>query len=186
MGDSSSDETNSPMIRVYDKAGNVIETHEHKGEFKEWPLFETLFLVALKGNVDGKSRSWFDWHMKTKITGLTLALCFFGAALCFADDQQMGTWKLNEAKSKLTPGTTKINMVVIEAAGDNVKVTVDGTDRDGKSMHNEWTGKFDGKDYPVTGNPDSDMRSYKKIDDRTLRGGKIQQCGTISDALAGA
>jgi len=24
------------VIRVYDKAGNVIETHEHKGDFKEW------------------------------------------------------------------------------------------------------------------------------------------------------
>jgi hypothetical protein len=24
------------VIRVYDDAGNVIETHEHKGEFKEW------------------------------------------------------------------------------------------------------------------------------------------------------
>jgi hypothetical protein len=24
------------VIRVYDAAGNVIETHEHAGEFKEW------------------------------------------------------------------------------------------------------------------------------------------------------
>jgi len=24
------------MIRVYDGAGNVIETHEHRGDFKEW------------------------------------------------------------------------------------------------------------------------------------------------------
>ena len=24
------------VIRVYDEAGNVIEAHEHKGEFKEW------------------------------------------------------------------------------------------------------------------------------------------------------
>jgi hypothetical protein len=24
------------VIRVYDAAGNVIETREHKGEFKEW------------------------------------------------------------------------------------------------------------------------------------------------------
>jgi hypothetical protein len=24
------------LIRVYDQAGNVIETHEHKGDFKEW------------------------------------------------------------------------------------------------------------------------------------------------------
>ena len=24
------------VLRVYDEAGNLIETHEHKGDFKEW------------------------------------------------------------------------------------------------------------------------------------------------------
>jgi hypothetical protein len=24
------------VVRVYDAAGNLIETHEHKGDFKEW------------------------------------------------------------------------------------------------------------------------------------------------------
>jgi len=24
------------VLRFYDEAGNVIETHEHKGDFKEW------------------------------------------------------------------------------------------------------------------------------------------------------
>jgi hypothetical protein len=24
------------VIRVYGQAGNVIETHEHKGDFKDW------------------------------------------------------------------------------------------------------------------------------------------------------
>src|SRR6266446_4623383 len=105
--------------------------------------------------------------MKTKTTGLALALCFFGAAVCFADPQ-MGTWKLNEAKSKFAPRVPKNNMVVYEAAGDNVKIIVDGTDKDGNATHNEWTGKFDGKDYPVTGVPTSETRSYKKVNDRTL------------------
>ena len=36
MGNPSGDETNSSMIRVYDAAGNVIETHEQAGDFKEW------------------------------------------------------------------------------------------------------------------------------------------------------
>jgi hypothetical protein len=107
--------------------------------------------------------------MKTKTIGLTLALCFFAGAASFADDDpQMGTWKLNEGKSKLTPGEGKNTTVVYEAAGDQVKVTIDGTDKDGKPTHNEWTGKFDGKDYAVTGDPKSDMRSYKKIDDHKL------------------
>src|SRR5215471_3520260 len=101
----------------------------------------------------GNGNSGSMGHMKTTTTGLTLALCFFGAAVCFAADPQMGTWKLNEAKSKFSPGVPKLHTVVYETAGDNVKVTVDGTDKDGKSTHNEWTGKFDGKDYPVTGDP---------------------------------
>jgi hypothetical protein len=61
---------------------------------------------------------------------------------------------------------------------------VDGTDKDGKSTHNEWTGKFDGNDYPVTGDPISDMRSYKKVDDLTLKmtvkkDGKVTTTGRI-------
>src|SRR5438094_8508933 len=108
--------------------------------------------------------------MKIKTIGLTLALSFFAGAACFAaDDPNMGAWKLNEAKSKLTLGEGKNTTVVYEAAGDQVKVTIDGTDKDGKSTHNEWTGKFDGKDYAVTGDPKSDMRAYKKIDDHTLK-----------------
>jgi hypothetical protein len=74
--------------------------------------------------------------------------------------------------------------VVYEAAGGNVRVTIDGTDKDGTPAHNEGTGKFDGKDYPVTGDPNSDMRSITKIDDHTLgfnakKGGKINTSGRI-------
>ena len=106
--------------------------------------------------------------MKARATVLTLALCFVGAAVCFAADGFMGTWKLNEAKSKIGPGATKNSTVVYEAAGDNVKVTVDGTDGEGKPRHTEWTGKFDGNDYAVTGDESADMRSVKKVDDHTL------------------
>src|SRR5438309_468995 len=106
--------------------------------------------------------------MKTKTIVLTLVLCFVAAAVCFADDAFTGTWKLNEAKSKIAPNAPKNNTVVYEAAGDNVKITVDGIGSDSKPTQDEWTGKFDGKDYPVTGNPNSDMRSYTKIDDHTL------------------
>jgi len=35
MGDSSGDEAERSVIRVYAEAGNVIETHEHTDEFKE-------------------------------------------------------------------------------------------------------------------------------------------------------
>ena len=106
--------------------------------------------------------------MKTRTILLTLLLCFVGAAVCFAADLHMGTWKLNEAKSKIGAGSPKLTTVVYEAAGDSVKVTVDGTDGDGKPLHSEWTGKYDGKDYPVTGDPNADTRSYKIVNDHTL------------------
>ena len=80
--------------------------------------------------------------------------------------------------------------MVYEAAGDQIKVTVDGVDKDGKSTHNEWTGKFDGKYYPVTGDPTSDMRSYKKISARTLamtiqKDGKVTVRGRITVSASG-
>jgi hypothetical protein len=106
--------------------------------------------------------------MRTRTIGLTLAFCFLTGVASFAANLQMGSWKLNEAKSKFTRGTAKNTVVVYEAVGDQVKVTVEGTDATGKPARNEWTGKFDGKDYPVTGDPTSDMRSYKKINDRIL------------------
>jgi hypothetical protein len=43
-----------------------------------------------------------------------------------------------------------------------------GTNGDGKPLHSEWTGKYDGKDDPVTGDPNVDTRSYKKVNDRIL------------------
>ncbi len=122
--------------------------------------------------------------MKTKTIGLTVALCFIAVAVGFASDVHIGTWKLNEAKSKLAPGALKNNTVTYEIMGDKVKATLDGTDGAGKPTHNEWTGKFDGKDYPVTGDPLSDSRSYKKVDDHTLdvtvkKDGKITITGRI-------
>src|SRR5262249_37479999 len=128
--------------------------------------------------------------MKTRTIGLTLALSFLAAASCFADNREMDTWKLNEAKSKFAPGATKNNTVVYEAAGDSVKITGDGIDKDGKPTHNEWTGKFDGKDYPVTGDPTSDTRSYKKVNAHTLeltvkKDGKVTVSGRIVVAADG-
>jgi hypothetical protein len=122
--------------------------------------------------------------MKIRIILVALVLCFVGAATCFADDPQIGTWKLNEAKSKITSGVPKNHTVIYEASGDNVKVTTEGVASDGKPAHSEWTGKFDGKDYPVTGDPSIDTRSYKKVNDHTLtlenkKDGKVTITGRV-------
>jgi hypothetical protein len=127
--------------------------------------------------------------MKTKAIVWTLALCFVAVAVCFASPQ-IGTWKLNEAKSKLNPAMAKNTTVVYEVAGDKVKVIVDGTDPAGKPAHNEWTGKFDANDYPVTGDANQSSRSYKEVDANTLdmiikKDGKASSTGQIVVAADG-
>jgi len=122
--------------------------------------------------------------MKIKTIGLALAFCFLAGSACLAADPQMGTWKLNEAKSKITPGTLKNTQVVYSSMLGQVKIKSDGIDANGKPIHVEWSGKFDGKDYPVSGDPNSDARSYTKVNERTLttankKNGKVTVTGQI-------
>ena len=122
--------------------------------------------------------------MKGRVILLTLAAVFVSATVCLAANPHMGTWKLNDAKSKFSKGAAKNKTVVYEATGDSVKVTVDGVDGEGNPAHNDWTGKFDGKFYAVTGDPTSDMRSYRRINSHTLaltgqKDGKVTLRGQI-------
>ena len=128
--------------------------------------------------------------MKTRTILASVAGFFAGLALCLAADMNMGTWKLNESLSKFSPGAMKNTKVVYAPAGDMVKITVDGIDKDGKAIHNEWTGKFDGKDYPATGGGGHDTRAYTKIDDRTTdftikKAGKTIATGRVIIAADG-
>lgn len=123
--------------------------------------------------------------MKLKMFMLALVVFLGSAVVASAQSPQMGTWKLNEAKSHFAKGAPKNHTVVYEMSGDMIKVTVDGNDASGAATHNEWTGKFDGKDYAVTGDATSDMRSYRKINSRTLsikakKDGKTTLTGTIT------
>ena len=105
--------------------------------------------------------------MKTRIAVVAVALSFAAATACFAANPHMGTWKLNEAKSKLPPGMGKNTTVVYAEQKDKIKVTVDGVDKDGKPTHSVWVGKFDGKAYPVKGNLPYNSVAYKVVNDRT-------------------
>ena len=115
----------------------------------------------------------------TKVCLFTFAIVVIASAVAFAaNDALMGTWKLNEAQSKLGAGGPKNDTVTYEAAGDDIKVTIEGMQGDGTKNKTEWTGKFDGKEYASTGNPNEDMRSVKQVNARTLhvvskKGGKV-------------
>jgi len=74
-----------------------------------------------------KYESRFDEAHEIRTIGLILAFCFLGGALCFAADPQMGTWKLNEAKSKITPGTAKFTTVSFKSMLGQVKTRTGST-----------------------------------------------------------
>ena len=99
---------------------------------------------------------------------LAVSVLMLGAAAQAADNQ-VGTWKLDVGKSKYSPGPPpKESTLKIEAQADGLKFTIDSIDAEGKVIHTEASPKYDGKDYPVTGNPNVDSISLKKINDHTI------------------
>src|SRR2546423_5190250 len=128
--------------------------------------------------------------IKTRIAVLAAALSFTVAAACFAANPHMGTWKLNEAKSKLVPGMGKNTTVTYAEQKDKIKITVEGVDKDGKPTHSVWVGQFDGKAYPVKGNLPYNSVAYKVVNDRTnditaMKDGKIGWNGRITVSADG-
>jgi hypothetical protein len=100
-------------------------------------------------------------------------------------DPLVGTWVLNVAKSHYSPGPApKQQTSVYEAASKGVKISVTSTSADGKTTAYSFVTSFDGKDVPVTGNPDWDSTSFKRTDNQTIeftrkKGGKVVQTGTM-------
>src|SRR4051812_21938928 len=103
---------------------------------------------------------------------LSLALCgiVLLAASVQAADNFLGTWTLNVAKSKYDPGPApKSQTTILDAiANGEVRERGDRVNADGSRTQWEWTAKFDGKGYPVKGDPDRDTVSLRKIDDNTV------------------
>jgi hypothetical protein len=120
--------------------------------------------------------------IKTRIAVVAVALSFISTAACFAANPHMGTWKLNEAKSKLIPGMGKNTTVTYTEQKDKIKVTINGVDKDGKPTHGVWIGKADGKAYPTKGNLRYNSVAYKVVNDRTydltaMKDGKLVWTG---------
>lgn len=119
-----------------------------------------------------------------------VALSLVLAVPAFAQaDSQVGTWKLNLAKSKYSPGPApKSATTIITAAGQGTKVVVDQAQADGSVRHWEFTANYDGKDSKVTGNnPDADTVARTRIDAHTVqtvskKNGKVTttQASTVS------
>ena len=84
-----------------------------------------------------------------------------------AADHWLGTWKLNLAKSRYNPPelAPRSQTIKREAVEGGMKIVTDGVDAQGKVTHNEYSAKFDGKDYPWTGQANADTIALLRIDD---------------------
>jgi hypothetical protein len=108
------------------------------------------------------------------------AICAFAAALVAADSPFAGTWKLNTAKSKSSPGTAIKEMtMVFEPVGDQWKRVATGTDSDGKAFNENSTIAWDGKDHAVE-EPGITV-AVTQVDDRTLNV-TVKHEGTVIDS----
>jgi len=119
--------------------------------------------------------------MKPRSIVVAFVLCLLALTSGFAQDPNMGTWKLNEAKSQIPAGVGKNATVVYSAAESDIKVTTDGVNAAGQPSHTEWTGKFDAKPYPVMGDPNVDFRAYKTKSARLLLLANMKGDKTVSN-----
>jgi hypothetical protein len=79
-----------------------------------------------------------------------------------------GTWKLNVAKSTYAPGPPpKSATITYQETADGIKRAGGSVEADGKTTPFEYNAKYDGKDYPVTGQDLYDTITIKRIDDQT-------------------
>src|ERR1700730_8642879 len=107
------------------------------------------------------------------LAAFAMTLLFVALALnvpVAAADQQSGVWKMDPAKSKYDPGPAAKSITLkIESDGDTIKYSSDGIDASGNPTHVEYTAKYDGKDYPITGNPNADTVALERLDASTIR-----------------
>ena len=130
--------------------------------------------------------------METKNILVALMLLLAASRVSLgAENPLIGTWKLNENKSKYAPDSVRNTTVTYTAAkGDMIKCTADGVDKDGKPIHWTWTGKLDGKPYPIKGSPAFDTLAYRPVNERTnettaTKNGKVVMTATIAVAKDG-
>jgi hypothetical protein len=107
--------------------------------------------------------------MRTTRTLIVMLLCCFALSVAAAGaDPHVGTWKLNVAKSKYSPGPAPKEITMkIEAKGAGIHLTQTGTDGTGKPIRVEFSANYDGKDNPITGVPNADTIAVKSVDANT-------------------
>jgi hypothetical protein len=107
----------------------------------------------------------------TSFLGAVLAVA--GVGVNWAADKAdpvVGTWTLDLAKSKFSPGPApKSQTRTYTQSDDGISLSFNGVAADGSPMSGQSTFKYDGKAYPITGSPDYDALSLKRVNGSTVR-----------------
>lgn len=96
-----------------------------------------------------------------------------------ASDPVIGTWKLDVSKSTFARGPALESQTrTYSQSGQNITLVMKSMSADGKEVTTRMTYQLDGKDHPVTGNPDFDSVSGQQVDSNTAsftqkKGGKM-------------
>lgn len=126
--------------------------------------------------------------MRKSLLMVSLAVCcalVLSSSVALAADNWLGTWKVDPAKSKWSPGPPpKSYTLMFEETPDGIRLTSDGVLADDSVLHAMYVSKFDGKDVPWEGNPDADVAAPKKIDDNSYtnawkKGGKTKMTAKV-------
>ena len=118
------------------------------------------------------------------LAGTLVAVAFASTAFAQMPKGMAGTWKLNAAKSTFSPGPAPKSMTIVYTpAGDALTIAVDVVPAAGDAQKWAMTAAYDSKDHPVTGNPDADTISMKRINETTgestfKKGGKVMAVNT--------
>ena len=124
-----------------------------------------------------------DRRFVASVVCLVLGSAFFAGAALAQSDPAAGTWKLNPAKSRYSPGPApKSNVITIVIASDTLKITSQGTDGSDKPTSTSYTATFDGKDNPIKGQPAYDTVSHKRIDANTTEQTRKKEGKTVQTA----
>jgi len=127
-----------------------------------------------------------SFALTPRLAGLILAVCvittFPSHTLAQGTNPFIGVWKANIAKSTYSPGPPPKSPATrtYTQNGDGLKLVISGgVNADGSARANQsWAAHFDGKDYPVVGNPATDMVTITMVgastmDYTTKKGGKV-------------
>jgi hypothetical protein len=98
------------------------------------------------------------------------AMCVLVSLVSAQDrDPLAGTWQLNVAQSKYASAAPpKSQTTTLRAVDGGLHESVERVNADGTATRWDVTAKYDGRDYPVKGDPSRDTVAMTKVDRNTV------------------